>query len=195
MSAQRHTSLIGGVRVSLARAVLTLTSLIVLLLLFVGVPAAQAHEIRPAYLEINVQADGTAEIVWKVPVTQGRRLNITPILPASCRALTPPAAYVLSNAVLERWTVDCGTAGLAGQTIAIDGLEATQTDALVRLQFADRRTTTTRLRPNETSFVVPETPSRLAVAQTYTQLGPQRQRLARDSRGKHVNEAHHDCRS
>ena len=169
MSAQHRTRLIGGVRVSLALAVLT--SLSVLALLFLGVPAAQAHQFSPGYLEINAQADGTAEIVWKVPLARGRPLDITPVLPASCRALSPPATYALSNAVLERWTVDCGTVGLAGQTIAIDGLEATLTDVLVRLQFADGRTTTKRLRPDETSFVVPEELSRLAVAQTYLQLG------------------------
>ncbi len=148
-----------------------LTWVIVLLLLFVGVPAAQAHQFTPGYLEINAQADGTAEIAWKVPLVRGRRMDITPSLPASCRALTPLATYALSNAVLERWTVDCGSVGLAGKTITIEGLETTSTDVLVRIQFADGRTTTNRLSPKETSFVVPETLSRMAVAKTYLQLG------------------------
>ncbi len=148
-----------------------LTWVAVLVLLFVGVPGAQAHQFTPGYLEINALPDGKAEIVWKVPLIKGRRMNITPALPESCQTLTPLATYALSNAVLERWTVDCGAGGLAGQTITIEGLETTSTDVLVRLQFADGRTTTTRLSPDETSFVVPETLSRLAVAQTYLQLG------------------------
>ncbi len=157
------------VRFSLAGS--ALASLIVLVLLFVGVPSAQAHAFTPGYLEINVQADGTAQVVWKVPLVRGRRMNITPVLPESCEAITPTATYTLSNAVLERWTVDCGATGLTGQTIKIDGLEATSTDVLVRIQFADGHTTTMRLRPDETSFVVPETLSGLAVAKTYLQLG------------------------
>ncbi len=172
MNSQRHTIMrfrLVHIRVALART--ALASAIVLVLLFVGVPAAQAHEFSPGYLEINMQADGKAEIVWKVPLVRGRPLNITPVLPASCQAITPSATYALSNAVLERWTVDCGTAGLAGQTITIEGLEATPTDVLVRLQFADGRTTTTRLRPEETSFVVPEKLTRLAVVKTYLRLG------------------------
>ena len=126
-----------------------LTWVAVLVLLFVGVPAAQAHQFTPGYLEIKALADGTAEIVWKVPLIRGRRMNITPALPVSCQTLTPLATYALSNAVLERWTVDCGAAGLAGQPITIEGLEKTSTDVLVRLQFADGRTSTTRLSPDE----------------------------------------------
>ena len=102
MSAQRHTIMrfrIVHVRVSLVY--LVLTSLFVLTLLFVSVPAAQAHQFTPGYLEINAQADGTAEIAWKVPLIKGRRMNITPVLPESCQALTPQATYALSNAVLE----------------------------------------------------------------------------------------------
>ena len=175
MSAQRYTNLVVGSflsnKIHRGSSLAALTCLVVLVLIFVGVPAAQAHEFTPGYLEINEQANGTVEIVWKVPMSKGRPLNITPVMPGNCRALSPPATYVLSNAVLERWTVDCGTAGLAGQTITIDGLETTQTDVLVRLQFADGRTTTTRLRPDETSFMVPETLSRLAVVRTYLRLG------------------------
>ena len=176
MTAQRRTRLflcssLSARLTQLGSRRAALTWVIVLLLLFVGVPDAHAHQFTPGYLEINMQAGGTAEIVWKVPLVKGRRMNITPALPESCQALTPPATYALSNAVLERWTVDCGTTGLAGGTITIDGLETTQTDVLVRLLFADGRTTTTRLSPNETSFVVPETLSRFAVAKTYLQLG------------------------
>jgi HupE / UreJ protein len=165
----KDRGLIAYVNVSLVRVVLT--SLIVLALLVVGVPAVYAHAFQPGYLEINAQADGTAQVLWKVPMASGRPLPMTPVLPVSCQALTPPATYVTSDAVLERWTVDCGAAGLAGQTIDIEGLEGTLTDVLVRLQFADGHITTKRLRPNDTSFVVPGTSSRLAVAQTYLQLG------------------------
>jgi len=86
VSAQRHTVMrFGLVHVRVSLVCLALTSLFVLMPLFEGVPAAHAHQFTPGYLEINMQAGGTAEIVWKVPLVKGRRMNITPALPESCR--------------------------------------------------------------------------------------------------------------
>ena len=61
--------------------------------------------------------------------------------------------------------------GITGRTIAIDGLNATMTDVLVRLERTDGTTQVTRLSPSEPSFVVQATPSALQVAGTYLSLG------------------------
>ena len=76
-----------------------------LLLLSLSPPEAQAHGVRPAYLEIHEQTLGRFDIVWNVPVVKGARLGITPALPPHCSNLTPSSSYPVPNAVLERWTV------------------------------------------------------------------------------------------
>jgi hypothetical protein len=61
----------------------------------------------------------------------------------------------MPNAVIEKWTMVCGTEKLAGATIGIEGLEETTTDALVRIQLADGSLHRAVLRPTERSTTVP----------------------------------------
>ena len=56
--------------------------LTILALWFISSSIAEAHEVRPAYLEITETEPGMYLIVWKQPVTEGRRLVLEPILPA-----------------------------------------------------------------------------------------------------------------
>jgi hydrogenase/urease accessory protein HupE len=55
--------------------------------------------------------------------------------------------------------------------VAIDGLEASITDALVRIQTGDGRTQTRLLKPSSPSFVVPEARSAGGIAVEYIVLG------------------------
>ena len=43
-----------------------------LLVLLAGLPLAQAHESRPAYLELKEAAAGQFSVVWRTPVLAGR---------------------------------------------------------------------------------------------------------------------------
>jgi hydrogenase/urease accessory protein HupE len=55
--------------------------------------------------------------------------------------------------------------------VSIEGLSATRTDVLARLERADGTTQTVRLTPEQTSFVVQAAPSALEVSKTYFVLG------------------------
>ena len=48
----------------------------VLLALAFCLPAAQAHESRPAYLEIKETAPGQFDVLWRTPVLAGMRLPV-----------------------------------------------------------------------------------------------------------------------
>ena len=121
---------------------------------------ASAHEVRPAYLELRETAPDTYDILWKVPARGGdERLGIYVRLPADTEQLAEPRGVSAGGAYLERWRVR-RSGGLAGQTISIDGLAATGTDVLVRVEHADGSTQTTRLLPSQPSFVVEAAPSR-----------------------------------
>jgi hypothetical protein len=63
------------------------------------------------------------------------------------------------------------TGPLAGGTFRIDGLEATETDVLLRIDFADGSSFTHRLLPSSPEVVIPEQPGALAVIATYTVIG------------------------
>ncbi len=116
----------------------------------------EAHRLQPAYLEISEQSAGKFSILWKRPLVGSRPMNIYPQLPSSCANLTEPVMQPLASGAIERWLVDCGSSGMINETIIIDGLPATQTDTLLRIQLINGSMHTTVLRPDSPSFLVPQ---------------------------------------
>jgi hydrogenase/urease accessory protein HupE len=147
----------------------TLTLLAVALIAALPV-ATRAHEVRPGYLELRQTGDESFEVLWKVPARGDRRLAIYARLPQRCETVESPSVEAAAGAVSERWSVRCA-GGLAGGRIAIDGLAATITDALVRIEWSDGTTGVSRVTARAPEFVVEAAPGGLRVAATYLRLG------------------------
>ena len=143
--------------------------LVAVIVIASSTPAA-AHEVRPGYLEISEVGDGRYDVLFKTPSRGGLRLRLQAILPESCSPTTPVSARLTRDALFERWTVRCESS-LAGETIAIGGLNALLTDVLVRIQPLEGSTVTVRVRPGSSSFVVPRDPAIWQIAVTYLLLG------------------------
>ena len=143
---------------------------LVVFILLGAVWAARAHEVRPGFLDLRQKGPETFDVLWKVPAKGDARLGIYPRLPDHCEEATPVSRARIGGAFTERWTVIC-RGGLVGGTVAIDGLSATLTDVLVRLERSDGTTGVARLTPSASSFIVEAAPSRLRVAGTYLRLG------------------------
>jgi hydrogenase/urease accessory protein HupE len=147
------------------------SALLTFVLLATLVSGAFAHEVRPAYLELSQSGPETYDVLWKVPgLGDNLRLGLYVEFPAGCTNVTEPRASMVDNAYSERWSVKCA-GGLTGGTIHIDGLTATTTDVLARLERLDGTTQVTRLTPSATSFVVEAAPRALQVARAYLTLG------------------------
>ncbi len=132
--------------------------------------AVAADEVRPGFLELETGDGVTYALKWKVPMKRGMVLSMEPILPESCKQRTPPIRYAVAGAMVAQWTVLC-QAGLAGKYIAIDGLENTTTDVLVRIVRQDGATQMVRLTPDDTRFQIAAETSALDVIRVYTGLG------------------------
>ncbi len=147
----------------------------VLSFLLLSIPIAApagAHESRPGYLEIReTEETATYEILWKVPARGELRLRLDPRFPETCNAITPVSRYPTGDAFVDRWTLRCEGDGLVGEEIAIDGLEQTLTDVLVRFEPAEGPTQTARVMPEARSFTISAEPSWTEVARTYLWLG------------------------
>ena len=131
--------------------------------------SALAHEVRPGFLQLR-QIDGPSyDLLWKVPARGDRRLGIYVRLPERCVS-KESGTQLIDGAYIERARLRC-EGGLIGQRIAIDGLEATRTDVLVRIERADGTTQTARLTPQDTAFIVTAAQGALAVAAAYFGLG------------------------
>jgi hypothetical protein len=134
------------------------------------VAPALAHEVRPAYLELREVDAEHFDVLWKVPARGEMRLSLHVRTPDTCAELAPRARTDIGGAITERWRMRC-SGGLVGQTIAIDGLEGTLTDALVRVERADGESQVVRLTPTAPHFTLEEAPGAGAVVRTYLVLG------------------------
>ena len=109
-------------------------------------------------------------VLWKRPLVGSRPMDLSPELPDGCRNLSEPARQPVVSAEVERLLIKCNTS-FAGKTIAIKGLPATETDALLRLQLADGTSYTTVLRPDDHEFRIPAVPSGSEIIMSYLLLG------------------------
>ena len=136
-------------------------------------PAMQvnAHEIRPALLDIKERDSGWFDVIWKIPTRGDRMLAITPQLPDSLELLGSPSVKDIPGARIEHSTYKSNGEPLVGKTIVIDGLSAQQIDVLLHIQLADGTTHSAILRPGSPEFTIPLQASKLEVAGSYWRLG------------------------
>jgi hydrogenase/urease accessory protein HupE len=139
--------------------------------LLAPVPAAWAHESRPAYLEVNKTAPGRYSVLWRTPLMSGMRLPVALKFPDEVRNVTEPTVQELTDSLLERRIIDAGASGLAGKQIEFVGLEATITDVLVRVETLDGTYSTTLVRPSKPWVEITASRGSLAVAGAFLMHG------------------------
>lgn len=129
--------------------------------------SVSAHEIRPAYLEINQTSDSTYNIFWKVPAVNNQIPKITPKLPFE---LNETNNQNLVDSYIRQY-IGVYNASLSGTTISIDKLDLTLIDALVQINLKDNISYSFLLQPDQASYIVPKEPNRWQVTKLYTKLG------------------------
>jgi hydrogenase/urease accessory protein HupE len=132
---------------------------------------AEAHEIRPALLNIVEEKPGWYNVTWKVPVRGDRVLALRPVLPPSLIPVGPSANHRIPGAYIEYLTYKSEVGLPVGETILIEGLAALQIDVLLQIAFADGRNHSAVLRPKSPSFIIPAEESNWEVASSYWSMG------------------------
>ena len=131
---------------------------------------ASAHEVRPAYLSIQEEAPNEFSVLFKTPMQGDARLALKALFSARIETMTPIVSRPTGDAMVQTWQMRT-LEPLAGQTVLIDGLQNTMTDALVRVEFATGNTWTARLTPSEPSATIPASQSAWGVFATYVRHG------------------------
>ena len=131
---------------------------------------AQAHESRPAYLEISETAPGGYDVLWRTPLNAGLRLPIVLKLPGDAHNVTDPAIRELPDSLVEVRIVKVD-GGLAGKRIEFVGLENTTTNVLARVRLLDGNESTTLVQPSQPWMEMEGSRGFLSVAGSYTLLG------------------------
>jgi len=145
-------------------------ALAVLILWSAWIISADAHELRPGFLEIQQKEADKYAIRFKVPARGDLRLALRVRLPAVCVNLKPPVSEHTGDGILDRLVVSC-PGGLDGREIAIDGLASTVTDVVARAVRLDGTVQTARLTPDQPYLTVLVAPTWLETAKTYFLLG------------------------
>jgi hypothetical protein len=132
---------------------------------------ALAHRLSPAFFGLTETARDVYAVQWKVSISGGLASALEPKIPQGCSLTGDVRTYVLNEDVrFQHGTLSC-PGGIGGREFKVDGLELTQTDVLLRVDYLDGSASNQRLTPAEPSVVIPARPSALEVIRTYTVLG------------------------
>jgi hydrogenase/urease accessory protein HupE len=120
----------------------------VLLALFIVQPVS-AHEVRPAYLQIDQTGPHAYTIVWKTPAMGEMALHLVPHISNGWLEKPPADQYATIGFLVKTWKAQSNdTDPLEGRAIAIEGLEQTITDVLVRVEISGGRETEAIVHPD-----------------------------------------------
>ena len=137
--------------------------------ILVTLPAA-AHRLSPAYFGFTETAPNTFDVQWKVSISGGLAAVLEPQVPAGCSLTESVRTYVVDDVRTQHGAVLC-SGGLGGKKFTVNGLGETQTDVLLRVDYADGSSSNQRLTRDEPTVTIPLRPSAFDVVRTYTGLG------------------------
>ena len=142
--------------------------LLALYLSIVTLPA-QADELRPGYLEFTQLNQTEWKLVWKAPVIGGLATRSRPAFPPFCTQ-SAPQARAEGLVLIAESRLSCSRE-LAGSQIGLSGMDATFTDALLRVAPLGRPVQAARLTQNQAMVEVATVPDSWEVARSYFVLG------------------------
>jgi hydrogenase/urease accessory protein HupE len=132
--------------------------------------SAGAHALQPGFLDLSAQPNEVWRVTWRVPDVDGRPMPIQVRLPENCSPRQPGTPAFDGTAWVVVWQAIC-PGGIAEGAVAVDGLEQTVTDVLVRFELAAGKSGTLRLTGGASAAQLPGVPTRGEILSTYTDLG------------------------
>jgi hydrogenase/urease accessory protein HupE len=140
-------------------------------MLLVGIAGtAKADELRPGYIEFSQKDAARWMLVWKAPVRGGITPDTQPILPKGCAITGEPIRSMMPLAVVTKADVRCSS-DVAGKSIGLSNLSASQTDVLVRVAPLGRPVQALRLTADAPLAMIAAKDSRFQIASTYFIIG------------------------
>lgn len=129
-----------------------------------------AHEIRPAYLQIIQVSEQGFEVYWKVPSMGDAVPRIQPVFPKNFSIEVTKQPNQIPGSVIYYFQIS-SEESLQGKRIFIKGLNKTLIDVLVTVSYLNGEKATLLLQPDFDSAIIPGKTTALDVIKTYTVLG------------------------
>ncbi|MBP7952261.1 MAG: HupE/UreJ family protein, partial [Sphingorhabdus sp.] len=144
--------------------------LLCLIFLGLGVPAAQADELRPGYLEFTQSDAQKWVLVWKAPTKGGLTARTQPVLPADCAVVGNPIRTAFSGTVTSRFNISC-KGDIAGKTVGLSNMDTAQTDILTRIAPLDRPVQAARITASNPMVTIAKDQQSAQIAWSYFVIG------------------------
>ena len=141
------------------------------LVLLVLPSAVQAHDIRPAYLEITENATGDLRILWREPIAGEYALPLAPEISTGWLRGAPITSSSTDTVLLRMWRIAAPHEPLIGATVNISGLDSTITDVLLRVRYRDGTELTRLLTPRAPRLQIPSPEKAGLPVREYVDLG------------------------
>lgn len=132
---------------------------------------AYADDINPSLLSIKENKMGWFDVTWKVPTKNNKALGINAKLPKSMELIGTPLEQAVPGAYLKKSRYKSTATSILGEDISVEGLEATGSQVLVRLELNDGSVFSTILKPDAPSYTIPQKASKIDVAVEYWEMG------------------------
>ncbi|MBI3800253.1 MAG: hypothetical protein HY268_25170 [Deltaproteobacteria bacterium] len=102
-----------------------LAAILVVCCSLVTAAPASGHAFAPSRLEVRETTPGHALVRWKQPAVRATGSSLLPIISENCLRSGEPHTSVEDTGMVASWEIDC-MGGLVGQTIRVEGIEASQ---------------------------------------------------------------------
>jgi hydrogenase/urease accessory protein HupE len=154
------------------KIIVLLRRTLLLLLLTFFCSEVLADDMRPASLTITATSNTDFDVVWKVPLRNGKKEKINFVLSKNSQQLGLTRKHVVNNAYIEYSQYRRET-GLSGVLLTIDGIERSTGDILVRVIALNKNTLTTVLNVDKPEYLIKKVVSLTTfdTAITYIKMG------------------------
>ena len=112
----------------------------------------------PARLKITELETGLYEVVFTLPIVEGKVLKAKPLLPGMCEPLEEPLVTSDYNAKIVKFKIRCEPPGIEGQNFGIEGLSGQSVDIILEVSLLQGQIFTAKLNPTNAFYTIPKSP-------------------------------------
>jgi hydrogenase/urease accessory protein HupE len=129
-------------------------AVLIVITALLNIGAAEAHEVRPAMLEIRQTGPSDYSVMWKRPMMGDIGVHLVPHLSTGWLDQPSRDRYAAGSFLIESWSVtDAPPRALDHASLWIEGLRGTLTDVFVRASFQDGHQIETIVRAESPQFL------------------------------------------
>lgn len=129
-----------------------------------------ADEIKLSYLEIKEKKQNHYSVLLKTASKDKKKLAIEMLMPKECTLVSSKRSQWINNNYLDFSQIACKE-DLTDKTLFIEGLKATDTELLIRIELLSGLSHSMLLTAKKASYSIPKGDSSFEIVQTYTWLG------------------------